>query len=185
MASKTIKVKIRVFIEEMLSFYQWDSSYGTINKPFPAESFYELEAPWAKFTGPVRDILVFENDTEFRWIIESVSGGNVNFVDLGGESQFDLKLITSSPSQKKWEKIIKNAPAMDSDGKLKFRPKDKGIIDGKNKKEFNFETESSLSDDSVMKYSILFEFKDIKGNTKYGLIDPLAGTLTPPPPPPP
>lgn len=185
MATKTINVKVRVFIEEMLSYYQWDNSYGTIDKPFPAESFYLLEAPKAKFTGPLKDILVFENDTEFQWIIESVAGGIVNFVDLNGDSQLDMQMITSSPSQKKWDKTIKNAPQMDEKGKIKFLPKDKGDSDGKRIKEFVFTTTDSVPDDAIMKYSILFEFKDQKGNLKYGLVDPYGGSNTPPPPPPP
>lgn len=186
MATKTINVKVRVFIEEMLSYYQWDHSYGTIDKPFPAESFYLLEAPKAKFTGPIKDILVFEDDSEFHWIIESISGGIVNFVDLNGDSQLDLQMITSSPSQKKWDETIKDAPQMDSKGKIKFLPKDKGESNGKPKKEFIFTTSDSIPVDAVMKYSILFEFKDLWGKLQYGLVDPLtSGTLPPPPPPPP
>ncbi|MBP7507263.1 MAG: hypothetical protein KA807_05555 [Prolixibacteraceae bacterium] len=185
MAKKTINVKVRVFIEEMLSYYQWDNSYGTIDKPFPAESFYLLEAPKAKFTGPLKDILVFENDTEFHWNIESGAGGIVNFVDLNGDSQLDLQMITSSPSQKKWDKTIKNAPQMDDKGKIKFLPKDKEHKDGSLKKEFVFATTDSVPEDAVMKYSILFEFKDQKDKLKYGFVDPFAGGGIPPPPPPP
>ncbi|MCF8357827.1 MAG: hypothetical protein K9H26_03655 [Prolixibacteraceae bacterium] len=184
MTTTTIKIDVKVYIDEMLDFFKNDSSYGTIEKPFPAKSFYELVAPYAKFTGPMKDILLFENNTEFLWFIQSVSGVDVNFVDLGGDSQLDMQMITRSPSQEKWDAIIQNAPKMGADGKLKFKPEDKTVIsDPRTQKEFKFKTTSSVPEDTRLKYSILFEFKDKKGNSLYGFIDPYTTGDTKPPPP--
>jgi hypothetical protein len=181
----TIKIDVKVYIDEMLDFFKNDSSYGTLEKPFPAESFYEVVAPWAKFTGPMKDILVFESNTEYLWFIESVSGVDVNFVDLGGISQLDMQLITRSPSQEKWDTIIQNAPKMDADGKIKFKPEKKGHVssDEKSRKEFKFQTTSSVPEDARLKYSVLFEFANKKGISFYGKIDPLGSGESKPPPP--
>ncbi|MBN1926323.1 MAG: hypothetical protein JW798_10855 [Prolixibacteraceae bacterium] len=184
MDSITVKVNVRVYIDEMLDFFRNDNSYGTLEKPFPAESFYELVAPYAKFSGPLKNILVFENNTEYLCFIESVSGDDVNFVELGGDSQLDMWMITSSPSQEKWDKIIQNAPKMDADGKLKFKPEDRTSgAEKRNQKEFKFMTTSTVPDDVRLKFSILFEFTDKSGIVFYGNIDPWGSGESKPPPP--
>ena len=52
-------VQVRVFLKELQKFYEDNTDYGTLQKPYPADSFYELICPYATFYGPLKNIMLF------------------------------------------------------------------------------------------------------------------------------
>jgi len=169
-------VKIRVYTDELLAFYKDDPSFGTKEKPLPAESFYELTSPYALFWGPLKNILIFDNDCIYNWEIETANGEQLDF-STNDESVMELKMLTDKPSEEKWRKVFKNAPAMDPSGKIKIKPKTT------TKNEFELQTSDNVADGGNIKYSFVFEFKTKSGGSKFAIIDPMSITMPPPPPP--
>jgi hypothetical protein len=176
MKPTTYQVKVRVYINEMMEYYKRNPEYGSREKPYPADFFHELIAPYCKFYGPLRNILVFEKNCNYRWEIRSDNGTLLQFSSSDEDVQLDMELITNEPSEKKWQDVFINAPIMQPDGKLKVKSKSKG------KDCFELETTSDIEAGGGIKYSFLFEFTDAKGDLRYGSIDPIADTYPPPPP---
>jgi hypothetical protein len=172
MTQKVFPIKIRIYLDELLGYYKEDPSYGSKSKPIPVESFYELISPCAKFTGPLRNILILEDDCKYSWSLVDANDKPLNIV--GDESDMDLQMITNSPSDAKWDKVFKNIPKMDKDGKIKIKGK------STKRSEFELDTNINTENGGVIKYSFIFEFTDALGGIKYGIVDPMAGTYPPP-----
>lgn len=177
MKSKTYQVSIRVYIDEMMAFYEDDPRLGTFENPYKADMFYEVLSPYAHFYGPLRNILIFEENSTYVWTIESANGQLLRFASANDVSEMDMEMITDSPSEKKWKNVFKNAPKMQGNGKIKMKSK------SKSSNEFSLGTTDDLKNGGRVKYSFLFEFEDVKGNLKYGMVDPVGDTYPPPPPP--
>ena len=176
MSNTIYKVQIRVYTDELMKFYKGNPEYGSKDKPYPAELFYEMVSPYASFYGPLRNILVLQNNCIYQWVLEAVNGIPLKFSSSDDDSQMDMEMITNDPSNEKWKKVFKDAPDMQPDGKLKVKTKNP------NENVFDLKTSTDVSGNGQIKYNFLFEFKDGNGNTKFGLIDPLADTELPPPP---
>ncbi|MDA3878782.1 MAG: hypothetical protein PF436_00200 [Prolixibacteraceae bacterium] len=173
----TYQVSIRVFINEMMTFYKDDPRLGTRENPYKADMFYEVLSPYAHFYGPLRNILIFEKNSVYIWTLETDTGRKLRFSSNDDVSEMDLEMITDSPSEKKWKKVFINPPKMQSGGKIKLKSK------SKSSNEFSLETTGDIKSGGRIKYSFLFEFEDEDGNTKYGIVDPNGDTYPPPPPP--
>ena len=175
MEKTVFQIQIRIFLPEMIRFYKDNPEYGTLKKPYPADSFYQLISSYAKFYGPMKNILIFQNNCIYNWIIESADGTPLEFNTTTDEPEMDMEMMTNKPSNAKWKKLFDNAPDMLPSGKVKV----KSIKTKKN--EFELETSSDVADGGSIKYSFLFKFKDEKEETKYGIIDPIGGSMPPPP----
>ncbi|MCF8361357.1 MAG: hypothetical protein K9G70_01910 [Prolixibacteraceae bacterium] len=172
----TYQVKIRVYIPEMLNFFKEDPRLGTKENPYKADMFYEVLSPYAHFYGPLRNILVFEKNAKYVWSVESADGEELHFTSINDTPEMELEMITDKPSDEKWNKVFKKPPKMQPDGKLKL----KSSVRSSNV--FSLETTENIEDGGKIKYSFLFEFEDIKGDTKYGIVDPVSDFYPPPPP---
>ncbi len=172
MTQQVFTIKVRIYTNELLAYYKADPTYGTKDKPIPVESFYELVAPSAKFTGPLKNILVLENESNYNWTLVNADDSPLNII--GDDSVMDVQMITNSPSDAKWEKLFKNAPKMDKDGKIKIKGKASKTND------FELDTNADISNSGVIKYSFVFQFSDGIGGIKYGIVDPMAGGYPPP-----
>jgi hypothetical protein len=177
MKPTTYQVRIRVYIPEMMNFFQDDPRLGSKDKPYKADMFYQVLSPYAHFYGPLRNILVFEKNARYVWSVESADGKELRFTAINDSPEMDLEMITDKPSDDKWNKVFKKPPKMQPDGKLKLKSNESSS------NVFSLETTGNLKDGGKIKYSFLFEFEDIKGNTNYGLVDPCADLYPPPPPP--
>lgn len=173
MTDKVYYVKFRVYLKELLEFYKDNPNYGTLSKPLPADSFCEIVAPSSVFYGPLRNIMVFQDDAIYRWTIESIDGTPISFTQ-GDNAEMTMEMITEQPTKQKWEKVFKNPPNPDSEGKLKIKNKTK------DENIFEMTTNTNIKGGGNIKYSFRFEF-EINGTTMYGLIDPTSSTETPPP----
>lgn len=178
MSNPTYKVTIRVFVKEMLAFYKDNSQYGTTpDKAYPADMFYELYAPSSPFYGSLRNIMVFQNNCNYQWLIESTDGTPLTFSSSADDAIMEMEMITETPATKeKWKEmfVFAGEPDVDADGKLKVK-------DNKtDENSFALETSSDVSKGGKVKYSILFEFK-VGKDTKYGKVDPGTDVLMPPP----
>ena len=170
-------LKVRVYTSEMMEFFKDDPMYGTREKPFKADSFSEIVSPYAMFYGPQKNILVLQGNSIYQWELESSDGRSLTFSKSADMPELEMVKITDSSSNQKWEKIFKNAPEMQPDGKIKVKSKysDKNV--------FQIETTDNLSNGGKVKYSLLFEF-EYNGEIKFASIDPFVDTWPPPPPPP-
>lgn len=177
METKIFQVQVRVYTSEMMEFFKDDPMYGTKEKPYMADSFSEIISPYAMFYGPLRNILLFQNDSIYQWKLESADGRPLIFSRDIDSPEMEMELITQKPTNEKWKKIFKNTPDMQPDGKVKVKSKNSG------KDVFELETTSNVDGGGSIKYSFYFEFDDDKGVTKYAMIDP-NGSAWPPPPPP-
>ncbi|MBN1769154.1 MAG: hypothetical protein JW842_11660 [Prolixibacteraceae bacterium] len=177
MKSKTYQVSIRVYIDEMMAFYEDDPRLGTFENPYKADMFYEVLSPYALFYGPLRNILIFEENSKYVWIVESSDGKPLRFASDNEVPEMDMEMITDTPTEKKWKKVFKDAPQMQSNGKIKLKSK------SKSSNAFSLETTGDVKNGGRVKYTFLFEFEDVKGNLKYGIVDPVGDTYPPPPPP--
>jgi hypothetical protein len=168
---------VRVYTSEMMEFFKDDPKFGTKEKPYQADSFSEIVSPYAKFYGPQKNILIFENNSVYQWELESSDGRPLTFSKSDDAPELDMVMITNSPSNQKWKKVFKNAPEMQADGKIRVKSKspDKNV--------FQLETSDNLTDGGKVKYSLLFEFEH-EGEVKFAAIDPFGDTWPPPPPPP-
>lgn len=174
---KTVyQIKIRIYISEMIDFYRGNPEYGTIAKPYPADSFYELISPFAQFYGPLKNILIFQDNSTYQWVLESTDETSIVLSDSNDGVAMEMEMITNKPSDTKWEKVFKNAPKMQANGKIKIKSK------GSKKNIIEMETSSDIAESDCIKYSILFEFQDKNGVKKYAYIDPQVNTSPPPPP---
>lgn len=170
------KIQIRVFISELMDFYKDNPSYGTKDLPYPADSFYQLISPYASFFGPLKNILLIDNNCTYQWIIESTDGRSVEFSGNDGAGM-DIEMISQDQTNQKWKKVFKDAPDMDpKTKKLKIKSKTKG------ENNFDLTSPNQVEPTVKMKYSFLFEFNDDNGITKYASIDPDTVTVPPPPP---
>lgn len=176
MKTTNYEVKIRVYIPEMLNFFSDDSRLGTKENPYKADTFYEVLSPYAHFYGPLRNILVFEKNARYVWLIESADGEPLHFVPTADVPEMEIEMITDKPSNEKWGKVFHKPPKMQPNGKLKL----KSTTASSNV--FTIETSGDLKNGGKLKYSFLFEFADEKGNNKYGIVDPCADMYPPPPP---
>lgn len=174
MAQKKIIVKVKVYTEELQEFYQNDPTYGTSEKPFPAEGFYEVVSNYALFTGPLKNILKFEPTTLYTWVLEQADGTQLTLV--GAESEIEMKMAFNNPTNDIWKRLFKDAPLMDNDGKIKMKGKGDKIS------EFTLETSDDISRGPAIKYSFTFEFQGADGTLKYGIVDPMGVPNNPPPP---
>jgi hypothetical protein len=168
-------VQVRVYTSEMMRFFNDDPAYGTKEKPYPADSFSEIISPYATFYGPLKNIILFQNNSVYQWKLESSDGRPLAFSSTKSDQGMELEMITDKPSDKKWKKIFKNAPAMQADGKVKVKSKESG------KNVFELETTDDVAGGGGLKYSFLVEF-DHNGKTLYAMIDPYGRTYPPPPP---
>ena len=171
------QVQVRVYTSEMMEFYKNDPEYGTKAKPYMADSFSEIISPYALFYGPLKNILLFQNDSTYQFKLDSSDGRPLTFSKDLDSPEMDMVMITDKPSNEKWKKIFKNAPDMQPNGKVKVKSKKPG------NNVFELETTSDVANGGTIKYSFYFEFDDDKGVTKYAMIDP-EGSAWPPPPPP-
>ena len=169
-------VQVKVYTTEMITFYRNDPDSGTKEKPFKADFFSELISPYAIFYGPLRNILLFRANSIYQWKLESSDGRPLTFSKATGSSELEIEMISNAPSEKKWKKVFKNAPAMQADGKIKVKSKEA------NQNVYELETSNDIEGGSPVKYSFLFEFDDEKGITKYAIIDPFGDVFPPPPP---
>jgi hypothetical protein len=170
-------IQIRVYTNEMMKFFSEDPSYGTKEKPYPADSFSQLISPYAVFYGPLKNILLFQNNSNYRWVIESADGKPLAFTSKDNAPEMDMVMITDKPSDAKWEKIFPKAPKMKSNGKVVLKSKNTGD------NIFEIETSDDVKNGGKLKYSFTFEFENEKGELKYGTIDPHGDTYPPPLPP--
>ncbi|MFA9390905.1 MAG: hypothetical protein ACERKD_13930 [Prolixibacteraceae bacterium] len=167
------QVQVRVFLKELQKFYEDNSDYGTLQKPYPANSFFEVICPKAKFWGPLKNILILDSDCTYQWSIVSKDGIPVTF-SSADDSFMEFEMLSKDPSPQKWGKIFEN-PTMDKDKvKVKSTKKDNDF--------FELDTTLNIEPSVRLKYSFLFEFTDDSGDVKYGSIDP-DGSTTPPPEP--
>ncbi|HPR31630.1 MAG TPA: hypothetical protein PLK12_06035 [Prolixibacteraceae bacterium] len=178
MAKISINMNVKVYIDEMVDFYKDDPSFGSPEKPYPADPFCELIAPYAKFSGPLKNILVFEKNSVYNWMLESPSGVPLSYVPNGDDSLLEMEMITAGPSDEKWKKMFVNVPSMDSSGKIRIKSKEK------TENAYVLETTTTLPENMKVKYSIRFTFTGKDGKNKFGFLDPLGDTGTKPPPPP-
>lgn len=164
------QVQVKVYLEELQQFYADNPSYGTIDKPYPANSFFELKCPGAKFWGPLKNILILESDSTYQWSIVSKDDAIVKF-SKGDDSFLEFEMLSPDPTPQKWSKIFEN-PTVEGD-KVKVKPskKDENVYD--------LDTITEVAPSVRMKYSFLFEFID-NGTVKYGTIDPDGVTVPPP-----
>jgi len=167
---------VRVYTSEMMEFYKDDPKIGSKEKPYQAEVFSEIISPYAKFYGPQKNILIFESNCVYQWELESSDGRPLTFSKSDDAPELDMVMITDSPSNQKWRKILKDAPEMQFDGKIRVKSKspDKNV--------FQLQTTDNLTDGGKVKYSLFFEFEH-NGVIKYAVIDPFVDTWPPPPPP--
>ena len=103
MKSKTYQVSIRVYIDEMVAFYENDPRLGTFENPYKADMFYEVISPYALFYGPLRNILIFEENSKYVWIVESSDGKPLRFASDNEVPEMDMEMITDTPTEKKWK----------------------------------------------------------------------------------
>ncbi len=174
MKKPLVTIKLRVFTRDMIAFYSANPAYGTKEEPYPADFFCQLISSTAMFYGPLKNILLFQNDTIYRWVIESDKGEPLKFRITSDTPEMDMEMITDKPSNEKWKKVFKNAPQMEKSGIIKVKSKDI------NSNSFELETSSNVKDGGKMKYSFNFEFENDKGELKYGQIDPHGDTYPPP-----
>jgi hypothetical protein len=160
----------------MLNFFKDDPRFGSKDKPYKADMFYEVLSPYAHFYGPLKNILVFEENARYVWSVESADGKKLIFSSINDTPEMDLEMITDKPSEDKWNKVFQKPPKMQPDGRLKLKSAEKSS------NVFSLETTENLKDGGKIKYSFLFEFEDSNGKTKYGIVDPVADTYPPPPP---
>jgi hypothetical protein len=170
-------IKIRVYTQELETFFKGNPDYGSFDKPYPADNFYELISPYALFYGPLKNILLFQSKSKYIWTIENANGTPLVFSGGNDNPELTAEMITKTPSDTKWKKLFKNAPSMQNDGKIKLKSSQP------NENKFELETESDVAGAGNVKYSFIFEFKDQNGQVKYGAIDPISNPYPPPPPP--
>lgn len=177
MKKKLFKVQVRVYVDEMMAYFKDNPDLGSKEKPYDANSFYELISPYAAFYGPLRNILLLDSQSVYQWELVSANGKKLSFTVEDDAQVMDLEMISNAPTEEKWKKIFKNPPPMQGDGKLK--------VHSKNTKDnvFELETSDDVSNGGRFKYTFYFEFNDAKGVKKYGVIDPMTDTNPPPPPP--
>lgn len=174
MKKRTVTIKLRVFTSDMMAFYSADPVCGTKEKPYPADAFFQLISSTALFYGPLKNILLFENDTVYRWIVESDKGEPLRFSKSVDAPEMLMEMITDKPSDEKWKKVFKDAPQMDKSGKIKLKSKKAGS------NSFELETSGDVKGGGKIKYSFIFEFENEKGELKYGQIDPHGESFPPP-----
>lgn len=181
MSNLTSFVILRIYINEMMAYFKNSNEYGiTKAKPYPADSFYELISPSSVFYGSLRNIMVFRSSCIYRWVLESYEGIQLRFSNenVGDFGIMKMEMIVEpNPTKEDWKKIFvfEEEPDVELDGKLKV----KNTIQNENI--FELETTRDILNHCKIKYSILFEFEDSEGNTKYGSIDPYSDTTIPPP----
>lgn len=174
MTDRVYYVNIRVYLKELLAYYKDNPDYGTTpTNPFPADFFSEIIAPSSAFYGPLRNIMVFQDDAVYKWTIDSADGTPISFAK-NNDAEMIMEMITNEPSKQKWQKVFKNPPDPDNKGRLKIKNSPQG------ENIFSMTTNTNIKDGGKIKYSFLFEF-EVDGITKYGAIDPI-GDTTPPPP---
>lgn len=173
--AKDYKVEIRVYLNELVEFYKGDSDYGTPNQPYPADLFYELISPSALFFGPQKNILLFEKNCNYHFMIVSSNGQPIQF-DGNDDGKFLAKMISKDGSIGKWQKVFPKVKASDLHNKeLKLPSTTPG------KDVFTLTTAAMPEKDIMFKYSFSFSFIDDNGVKKYATIDPGGGSGTPPP----
>ena len=176
MKQTVYQVQVRVFLKELQKYYEDNPDYGTVEKPYPADSFHQVICPYATFYGPLKNIMLYDANCTYVWSIESADGSVVSFAS-NENSGMELEMIDPDPTNAKWKKIFEDAPEMDpKTKKVKVKPKKKG------KDVFELSTAADATPSAKFKFSFLFEFTDASGALKYGIIDP-DGSLKPPPPP--
>lgn len=174
MKQTVYQVQVRVYLTELQQFYADNSDYGTLGKPYPANSFFELKCPKATFWGPLKNILVLESDCTYQWSIVSKDDVPVSFA--GTDNPFmEFQMLSKNPSQQKWDKIFNNPTVVGDKVKVKPAKKDENT--------YELDTQPDIEPSVRLKYSFLFEFTDKSGVLKYGLIDPDSTTQPIPPPP--
>ncbi len=177
MQPKIFQVQLRVYIDEMMRFFADDPKLGTYENPYKADAFCEVLSPYAPFYGPLKNILLFESNSVYRWQIVDSNGKELSFSSSDKKPEMDMQMISDKPSNEKWKKMFPDAPEMSHQGKIKLNSKkvDKNV--------FELQTSDDVSDGFKLKYSFLFEFTDAKGGVKYASIDPFGDHWPPPPPP--
>lgn len=177
MSKPTYTVTLRIFIKELIAFFKDNPEYGTAKKPYPADLFYELYAPSSPFYGSLHNILVFQNNSYYKWVLESTDGTTLKFSSTTDDVMMEMEMITGTPPDKnKWKQmfVFTDDPIVEPDGKLKVKNKTTA------EDIFILETSGDVTKGGKTKYSFLFEFDD-NGITKYGKIDPFTDIIMPPP----
>lgn len=169
---QTKSIIYHISTDEMVSFYNENPDYGTKKNPFPADSFYLMKSSNAVFCGPKQNILFFEDETIYDFILEDKNG---NPIELHGNETFmEIEMLNLDEPSKKWNKIFKINKEDTIDGKklkVKKTNKDKDL--------FELTTLTNPVEKIRMKYSFTFEFNDEEGAKRYAIIDPLGMTKPP------
>lgn len=174
MPKKVYNVKIKVYLDAIQKIFAGNTELGTLDNPYPADSFFEIKCPGANFWGPLKNVLVIENDATYQWSVDSSDDTPISIPD-SENAYIQFAMLVPDADDNKWKKIFSDAPEMDPvSKKIKVKPQQK------NNELFVLNSAVDLTPTVPLKYSILFKFEDSKGNTKYGLIDPISETMPPP-----
>jgi hypothetical protein len=171
------QVRFKAFTDEMLEFFKNNPTLGTEKNPIPADAFVDLVKDGLVFTGPLKNILQFEENSDYVFEVESPKGILLEFDSGKGKSKMILSMITDQPSEEKWKKFMKNPPKMNAKGEIELTSTDE------KKSKFEFVTNPESDEECKIKYSLLFGFNTAGGETKFALIDPYADGGTRPPAP--
>jgi hypothetical protein len=161
-------ITIYVDTDSMIGFFKDDPAYGTGDKPYPADSFYTVDAPDVYYKG--HSILSLKPDCLFRFSLTASKRKKkvipVDHKAEGDTGEIIMSMISEKiPTLEEWGQIIDldNTPHdYTIDGNLLIKLDKEGL--------FSFKTNEKITFHKNLKYSFLFR---IDGTKDIGYIDPL------------
>ena len=163
---------IAVFVDtdSMISFFKDDPVYGTIEKPYNADSFYSIDAPEVLFRG--KHILQLEANCQYKiWLnaspgksqLTTIKYANSSSKDPEGDMIFTM-ISDKTPTLDEWGQILDLKT-------IKYEYTVDGLLLVKQGADgfFYVNTVQKITCFKNLKYSFLFK---IAGTDKIGFIDP-------------